>query len=194
MPKCDFNKVALLCNFIEIALLHGCSPVNLLHIFRTPFLKNTSGGLRLTFIILGNCFKDRCIREAILESNSSILSGNSRYKLTLNVNGELDIHCATQQIWSTNTVNSNATKLHFQDNGNLVLRKNDGSSVWATNTLSAWWNDPKPEKLVIQDNGNLVLYLPNNKVAWASHSISGCQNGECKSRKIDLTILSSLQK
>ena len=35
IPKCDFNKVALLCNFIEIALRHGCSPVNLLHIFRT---------------------------------------------------------------------------------------------------------------------------------------------------------------
>ena len=28
-------------NFIEITLWHGCSPVNLLHIFRTPFLKNT---------------------------------------------------------------------------------------------------------------------------------------------------------
>ena len=29
-------------NFTEIALRHGCSPVNLLYIFRTPFLKNTS--------------------------------------------------------------------------------------------------------------------------------------------------------
>ena len=26
-------------------LQHGCSPVNLLHVFRTPFLKNTSGRL-----------------------------------------------------------------------------------------------------------------------------------------------------
>ena len=34
-------------NFIEIALRHGCSPVNLLHIFRTPFSKNPSGGLLL---------------------------------------------------------------------------------------------------------------------------------------------------
>ena len=34
-------------NFIEIALRHGCSPVNLLHIFRTPFLKNISGWLPL---------------------------------------------------------------------------------------------------------------------------------------------------
>ena len=32
MLKCDFNKVAK----------HGCSPVNLLYIFRTSLLKNTS--------------------------------------------------------------------------------------------------------------------------------------------------------
>ena len=39
--------ILLLCNVIEIKLRHGCSPVNLLHIFRTPFLKNTSGLLLL---------------------------------------------------------------------------------------------------------------------------------------------------
>ena len=42
----------LLCNFIEIALRHGCSPVNLLHIFRTPFPRNTSGRLLLIHFIL----------------------------------------------------------------------------------------------------------------------------------------------
>ena len=31
-------------NFIEITLRYGCSPVNLLHIFRTPFTKNTLNG------------------------------------------------------------------------------------------------------------------------------------------------------
>ena len=35
------------CNFIEIALRHGCSRVNLLHIFRTPFPTNTFEGLLL---------------------------------------------------------------------------------------------------------------------------------------------------
>ena len=39
----------MLCNFIEIALRHGCSSVNLLHIFRTSFPKNTSGGLLLLY-------------------------------------------------------------------------------------------------------------------------------------------------
>ena len=39
---------ALLRNLIEITLRHGCSPVNLLHNFRTPFPKNTFGWLLLT--------------------------------------------------------------------------------------------------------------------------------------------------
>ena len=43
------TSMPLLCNFIEIALRHGYSLVNLFHIFRTPFPKNTCGGLLLTF-------------------------------------------------------------------------------------------------------------------------------------------------
>ena len=40
-PYQSVISIKLLCNFIEIALWHGCSPVNLLHIFRTTFYKNT---------------------------------------------------------------------------------------------------------------------------------------------------------
>ena len=39
-------------NFIKITLRHECSPVNLLHIFRTPFYKNTYGGLLLDTAIV----------------------------------------------------------------------------------------------------------------------------------------------
>ena len=38
-------SIKLLSNFIEITLQYGRSPLNLLHIFRTPFSKNTSRGL-----------------------------------------------------------------------------------------------------------------------------------------------------
>ena len=38
-------------NFIEIAFRHRCSPVNLLHNFRTPFYKNTSGWLLLKVLL-----------------------------------------------------------------------------------------------------------------------------------------------
>ena len=42
-------SINLLFNFIEIALWHGCSPVDFLYIFRTLFPRNTSGGLYLDF-------------------------------------------------------------------------------------------------------------------------------------------------
>ena len=40
-------SIKLLFNLTEITLWHGCSPVNLLYIFRTLFPKKTSGGLLL---------------------------------------------------------------------------------------------------------------------------------------------------
>ena len=43
-------SIKLQSNFIEITPWHRCSPVNLLHIFRTPFLRNTSGWL-LPFLL-----------------------------------------------------------------------------------------------------------------------------------------------
>ena len=50
MPKWDFNKVAKQLQSVKITLLHRCSPVNLLHIFRTSFLKNISGWLLLLYV------------------------------------------------------------------------------------------------------------------------------------------------
>ena len=54
IPKCDFNKVAK-------QLRHGCSAVNLLHIFRTPFPKNTFEWLLLFFLSFSSLtlFKDK---------------------------------------------------------------------------------------------------------------------------------------
>ena len=38
-------------NFIEMAFRHGCSPVNLLHIFRIAFPRNSSGWLLLVSLV-----------------------------------------------------------------------------------------------------------------------------------------------
>ena len=43
-------SIKLLYNFTEITLRHGCSPINLLHIFRLPFPKNPSGRLLLKIL------------------------------------------------------------------------------------------------------------------------------------------------
>ena len=67
-PCWSVISIKLLCNFIKIALRHGCSPVNLLHIFRTPFSRNTSGWLLLHVLdiiywhldIIWFCCKNDC--------------------------------------------------------------------------------------------------------------------------------------
>ena len=64
-PRRSATSIKLLCNFIEITLWHGCSPVNLMHIFRTPFLKNTSGWLPLRIVKKTVLKKNRVIKEIV---------------------------------------------------------------------------------------------------------------------------------
>ena len=52
-------SIKLLCIFIEITLQHVCYPINLLPIFRKPFLKNTSGRLLLCLVI--NYFQQKSL-------------------------------------------------------------------------------------------------------------------------------------
>ena len=46
-PWRNMILIKLRSKFIQIARRHECPPVNLLHIFRTPFPRNTSGWLLL---------------------------------------------------------------------------------------------------------------------------------------------------
>ena len=48
-PLRSVISIKLQGNFIEITHRHGCFTVNLLHIFRAPFPRNTSGWLLLFF-------------------------------------------------------------------------------------------------------------------------------------------------
>ena len=72
MPKC--NSIKLICNLIEITCRHECSSVNLSHIFRTPFYKNTYGGVFLCFTggFLRNLFfLERMFSKALAKSSCS---------------------------------------------------------------------------------------------------------------------------
>ena len=53
-PYRGLISIMLLCKFIEMALQHGSSSVNLLQIFRTSFPENTSGRLLLNLTANGN--------------------------------------------------------------------------------------------------------------------------------------------
>ena len=70
-------------NFNEITLPHGCSPVNLLHIFRTCFLKNTSGWLLLDYPIRFRQYFDLDFRKGFMLNNSGMISAKIRQNLKI---------------------------------------------------------------------------------------------------------------
>ena len=85
-------SIKLLCNFIEITLRHGYSPLHLLHIFRIPFLKNTSGWLLLTICKLSKITQIRLflVSAVVLGSTwhnfsffDSVNTGIPKYQWTL---------------------------------------------------------------------------------------------------------------
>ena len=63
-------------NFIEITLRHGCSPVNLLHIFRTPLPMNTSGWLLLKVLSSVNSIYLENKNSPSLVQSSSFINRN----------------------------------------------------------------------------------------------------------------------
>ena len=53
-------SIKLLCKFIEITLRHGCSPENLLYIFRTPCLRTHLEGCFCQFLLSHSEMAQEC--------------------------------------------------------------------------------------------------------------------------------------
>ena len=84
-------SIKLQSNFVEIVLRHGCSYVNLLHIFRTPFPKNTCRRLRLKYpwIFLQPKFRDHssCSHGVIAFSQIHVILRWWPYQSPTNLSG-----------------------------------------------------------------------------------------------------------
>ena len=72
-------SVKLQSKFYEISLWHGCSPVNLPHIFRTPFPKNTSGGSFRSRKIIDSYLSNLCNDFSLLYRNLVTVARKKRY-------------------------------------------------------------------------------------------------------------------
>ena len=59
-------------HFIEITLWHGCFPVNLLHMFRTPFLRNTCGWMLLHMLALAIKYVSEIVSHRIVNNAISL--------------------------------------------------------------------------------------------------------------------------
>jgi len=117
----------------------------------------------------GYCQGDRCVRGshgAALGEGQSLQSGNGKYTLKMQADGNLVIYKNGDTVmWHTCTdhiaINGG---LRFQSDGNLVMYRYDGEAVWKSDTTQT-----EACKLVLQDDGNLVLYGCYGKVFWASN-------------------------
>ena len=72
VPQDFLLKDALLCNFIEITLPHGCSPVNLLKVFRIFFLSERLRGTAPDKLIV-TVEKKKKAWNTINETNSLVI-------------------------------------------------------------------------------------------------------------------------
>ena len=85
-PCQNVISIKLQSKFNETTFRHGCSSVNLPHIFRIPFLKNTSGRLLLKFYLWLTVAKMRLRLLAInIFGHSTVATQILRLQLTLQI-------------------------------------------------------------------------------------------------------------
>ena len=83
-------SIKLQSNFIEIALLHGCSPVNLQHFFRAPFYKNTYG--RLLLFVVVYCICSYCKKICPHATNTSLVIWLETFPFMWNLRHSFPMH------------------------------------------------------------------------------------------------------
>ena len=107
-----------------------------------------------------------------LQKGKYLESTTGRYRLKLQVNGNLEIFCQNVSIWETKTVNDNVDFLYFDPNGNLVLFGIDESVIWAAGI------GEHATTLIMQDDGNLVLYKDDSESVWSTGTSNKCHADE----------------
>ena len=99
-----------------------------------------------------------------LNRDQSITSPNGRYRLTMQVDGDLVLCRQTdgEPLWQSNTLGQPATHALMQADGNLVIIASDGRALWSSCTP----NHPGAY-LTVQNDGNVVIY-DQGKAIWVS--------------------------
>jgi hypothetical protein len=98
-----------------------------------------------------------------LTINQYLGSKNDSHRLYLQSDGNLVLRRMSDKMsrWSSGTHGKSATRLKFENDGNLVLYTASGKAVWSTKTAGSG-----ATKLYLHSAGQLVLYR-DSKAVWS---------------------------
>ena len=103
-----------------------------------------------------------------LTQGQQLSSGNGRFHLAMQTDGNLVLYDGTSPIWATGTWNlptgQRPTYAELQTDGNLVLYNDARQAAWAVGVFGTFTNP----YLEVQNDGNLVIYHNGRTPIWAS--------------------------
>ena len=128
---------------------------------------------------LASCYDNVCHPHGTLSKGNFLESESGVYKFILRESGNLELLCKNKLLWSSNTKSPDVDVFQFQSDGNLVVRKTDGTDYWESKTVYNKWAtfDPPPDNLVLQNDGNVVLYA-KSKAQWSTETNGKCLTGK----------------
>ena len=121
-----------------------------------------------------------------------LISENGKYKAIFQEDGNLQVtYKNLSVVWPSNTGNSGANGVHFDQIGNLMIL---GTS-WSTDTANS---TPKAETLVMGNDGYLQLLGKDNERVWHSGARMISANGKSiiivSKSSISKSVMKSRQK
>ncbi|HEV2813913.1 MAG TPA: hypothetical protein VGW10_11735 [Solirubrobacteraceae bacterium] len=93
--------------------------------------------------------------DQTMYTDDYLVSDDGRYRLVMQLDGNLVEYGPTGPVWSSGT-SSQGARAVMQLDGNLVIYSAGGTPLWSTNTSGRG-----ESRLVVQNDGNLVIYGPN---------------------------------
>ncbi|MGI8802983.1 MAG: hypothetical protein ACR2KV_12545 [Solirubrobacteraceae bacterium] len=111
---------------------------------------------------------DRMLPGQVLHGGDSIISGDGRFRLVYQGDGNLVLYRLADgaPLWSSGTNGRSVAACIMQTDGNLVVYDAAGAAAWASGT------DGHGGSLVIaQSDGNVVIYQPGNVAIWATNTV-----------------------
>jgi hypothetical protein len=98
-------------------------------------------------------------------AGQSLTSCDGRFKLSLQLDGNLVLYQGGSALWASNTSGSTGFAAVMQSDGNFVLYDMSGHALWAAGTYNHGGS-----RLALQNDGNLVVYPPSGGALWASNT------------------------